>query len=123
MYNNLYDLILVLYDLKLLYNIALWSLKSKARCEEKAQDDYEGDLSRLFDVARASVKCSTATQLLTLHQGPSTITAITTTTTTTTNNNDNNENDDTTTITTTNTITNTTTASAKTAGMNTQIQA
>ena len=45
------------------------SLKSKARCEEKAEDDYEGDLSRLFDVARASVKCSTATQLLTLYQG------------------------------------------------------
>ena len=45
------------------------SLKSKARCEEKAKDDYEGDLSRLFDVARASVKCSTATQLLTLYQG------------------------------------------------------
>ena len=45
------------------------SLKSKARCEEKAEDDYEGDLSRLFDVARASVKCSTATQLLNLYQG------------------------------------------------------
>ena len=43
------------------------SLQSKARCEEKAKDDYEGDLSRLFDVARASVKCSTATQLLALY--------------------------------------------------------
>ena len=44
------------------------SLKSKARCEEKAKDDYEGDLSRLFDVAwpasnaRPQRSCSPSTK-------------------------------------------------------------